>query len=237
MSLPWPSWSGAEWQRRARAAQLREFNRNHEPAGSPAGGRFAHKTSTTSVGITSARPGREARAVFENMRTFEGELKKVHGISHVSVKPGLGAWEGGSEPTWVVSYRGNGAARRLLARTAKTYDQDGVLLLKPCHGQSCDPSVELTFEQAVAGPVRAAVHATLAKHGMGGWTWFKQRGKTVLRMVSVPAWGSNRASHLMATRAISKRLSEAGLRHTMRVKPVRAEALGRDNYDAVIGSR
>lgn len=216
-----------------------EFNQCHEPAGSPVGGRFAQRgrCGDTTVGITSARPEKGGRAVFDDMRGFEASLKAVKGVTNVKVSPGLGAWEGGSEPTWVVSYRGNGEARRLLARTGKQFNQDGVLLMKPCRGRGCDPAVELHFDRGVGGAARDAVHGILKTHGMGGWTWYKSGGQTVLRMVSVPAWGGDRAAHLAASRDISASLARAGLTHKARLRGVRAEVLTRENYDTVIGGQ
>lgn len=209
---------------------LREFNRCHTPAGSGRGGQFCG--DTTMVGITSARPGRSNAEVFRTMREFEARLKAT-GVANVRVQPGVGAWEGGAEGSWVVSYRGNGAATRLIAQTAKAFTQDAVLMMKGCRGRKCDPAVEMRFDRAVTPTQRLAVQQTLVAHGLGGWTWFKSGGKTVLRMVAVPAWGGSRRKHLIATRKISAVLSRKGFGHRTAVKGVTATVLDASTYDTV----
>ena len=213
---------------------IQEFNACHTKHS----GEFCSGSALTRVGITSQRPvGAEGhksnRQVFHQMREFEGTLKALPGVTNVRVQPGLGSWEGGSEASWVVSYRGNGAATKLLARTAQTFDQDAVLMMKGCRGRRCDPAVDLRFDRAVTIPQRNAIQQILVANGMGGWSWLKSEGKTVLRMVSVPAWGGNSRKHIRGTRNISAGLSKLGLTHRVRIKSVRATVLDASNYATV----
>jgi hypothetical protein len=219
------------------ASPLHEFNACHEPAGSGAGGQFC--SGDIRVGMTSARggwTGRPPKQVFTEMRAFERELKGLKGVTHVEVKPGVGGWEGGSEPSWVVRYRGNGAAKRLVIKTAKQFDQDGILMLHPCRGEDCDPAVDLRFDRPIGKTARGMVESILVVEGMGGWTWLKSGGRSVLRMVSVPAWGGEAKKHLTASRRIMRHLRQAGLGVRPRLRKVRAEGIGRDLYDSLVAS-
>lgn len=195
--------------------------------------------SDTLVGITSARPGKPSKEVFAQMRGFERDLKAIPTVSSVRVQPGLGAWEGGSEPTWVVSYRGNGEARRLLAKTGRQYNQDAVLVLSGTHGTSGSPMVEFAFEGAVRMNTRKAIHKVLVGAGLGGWTWMKSSGKTVLRAVCVPQWGGVEMAHMKASKQVSDTLGRLGLKHTTRVRRVRVEILEREgehSYEQAIAA-
>lgn len=213
-------------------SELREFNACHDPQS----GRFTFKgqgdcEGGTGVGITSARPGKAPRQVFNQMRDFEGRLRGISSVTNVRVAPGLGAWEGGSEPTWVVSYRGNGEARKLLAETGAKYDQDAVLIMKRnCSGPACDPAVDFSFEGGVSLSAREAIHKILGSVGLGGWTWAKVGGKTTLRMVSVPDWGGDTVKHLEAVKAASEAIAKAGWRHRSKTRWVKTEVLTRENY-------
>ena len=190
------------------------------------------RKDVTTVGITSARAKgepdwRSNREVFHQMGQFKDRLAAIKSVADVSVKPGVGAWQGGKEATWVVSYRGNGEAMKLLATTAKTYNQDAVLVMKPGGG---DPSVELEFDGPVGARGMAQIEKIMVGHGLGGWTYYKSGGQTVLRSVSVPQWGSDSAAHLRAMSEVSAVLKAAGRTHRVRQASVQASVLerGRD---------
>lgn len=220
---------------------VREYNTCHTPAGSAEGGQFCSTRPVTRVGITSARPKgepdyKDSRTVFRDMHVFRAQLAALPGVTKVSVTPGLGAWQTGAEATWIVAYQGNGAARRLLAVAGKGFNQDAVLLMHGCKGADCDPAVEFTFDTPVGKGAMQDLNNLLGAEGLGGWTWGKRAGKTVLRMVSVPAWGGQRDLHLSITSRLSKILSTTGgLKHRSRVKMVRTEVFEKGGYDAVIG--
>lgn len=214
-------------------AAVQEFNHCHSPADgkfcSDGAGGVGHR-----VGITSARPG-QTGGVYAHMNEFTHDLRRVPGVSDVSVKPGIGAWGGGSEPSWIVSYVGNGAARKLLAKTAVRYDQDAVLLMGRCKGKrGCDPAVDLRFEKRVTEGQMTGINSLLGSAGFGGWTWGKVGGKTVLRVVSVPVWGGKADRHLKTMAQVAGELSAHGHPHSYRVRWVKTEVLDRDNYAAVL---
>jgi len=207
------------------------------PGGSAQGGEF------TRVAMTSQRPAGDPghqpnKEVFRHMEVFHERLAALPGVSNVSVKPGVGGWEGGSESMWQIFYRGNGEARKLVARTAKTFNQDAVLILNKCQkGQDCQPAVELSFQGGVSLTAREDVHRLLVANGIGGWTWMKRNGKTILRMVSVPQWGGNAEVHQQATETISRQLRHNGLKNSRRVHKVAVSVMEREgahSYDAVI---
>lgn len=217
-------------QRAPSSDGLREFNPNHDRLG-----RFAH-AGATQVGLTSAKPGHTAEeAVFTEMAGFAQQLRGLHGVSQVHVSAGQGVYQGASEPTWVIAYRGNGEARRLVARTAKAYGQESALILKPCKGQNCQPSVELSFHRPLSQLGQRDVHDAMVKQGISGGTWVRNRGLPRLRMVSVPQWGGERLAHLNSTRALSQALAAAGYSHSRRVRGKSVEVLDAGNYDLVIG--
>jgi len=174
--------------------QLAEFNPCHVPAGSSGGGQFC---PATMVGITSSPPSgvapRSNRTIFgRDMKAFAAKLSRIPGVSDTTVKPGVGAWDGGGEPTWVVRYRGNGQARKLLAATGKQYKQQAVLVMHSCKGSSCSPMHDITFAGGVNTAQREEVGRALAARGFGGWTWHKDGGKTKLRVAFVSQWAGGK---------------------------------------------
>jgi len=218
---------GDRWSNKPRTAA--EFEESQHPRDDD--GKF------TEVGITSARPEgdpghTDTKVVFARMRKFEGNLKLLPGVENVRVQPGVGAWQGGSEPTWVVSYKGNGEATKLLAQTAKDYNQDAVLVLKGDGGEGGKSvASEFVFDRGVDSAERDAVHAVLAAEGIGGWTWFKRSGHTVLRAVAVPQWGGDPTVHHAASQTISETLARHGFTHRLLEKPVSVTVLERDKGD------
>jgi hypothetical protein len=202
---------------------LREFNGCHEPDS----GRFC-SDGVTRVGITTFRPGRSTRRTFAEMRRLERRLSELPGVTHLQVKPAVGAWNGGWEPAFAIAYVGNGAARRLLGKFREWHQQDAVLLMKSCRGPNCDASAEFTFDTPVGRQSMEAVSELLAAEGFGGWTWTKKRGQTHLRTVSVPKWGGERQSHIARARQLSEKL-QAVMPHRLRVRPVKTEVIDGDD--------
>lgn len=140
----------------------------------------------------------------------------------------MGQWHGGSEFSWAVSYDGNGQARRLLAKTAQQWNQDAVLLLKRTDGAKHDAIWEMTFDH-VPLAVRTALAEPMGKY-LGGWTWFKRGGQTVLRSASVPAWGSTNKAHASARVRIAEVFRRVGLppRSVVHISGYKAEVLQRE---------
>lgn len=194
---------------------------------SPGGGK--QNRPTTYAGITSARPEKEAEEVFSDMAGFEKALRSIDTVSSVSVEPGTGGWEGGSEPTWVVSYDGNGKALMLLAETGQRFEQDAVLLYEACEGEGCSPVVDWSFSSPITIGQRETIEKLLVENGMGGWTWYQQDGLPVLRAVAIPQWGGEREAHLLAADKIGDSLNAAGIgysRSDFEVKPTIMEKEG-----------
>jgi hypothetical protein len=188
------------------------------------------------AGITSAKEGKESRQVFQDMRDFQSRLSEIKSLSSVSVKPGLGGWEGGREPTWVVEFRGNGAATKLIAETAKSHNQDGVLLIDPCDVPAdCSPVVDWHFSDPITPSERDAVEEMLVSSGIGGWTWYKRKGGFAsLRAVSVPQWGGEREAHLKAAQRLRKLFDLAEMPHKIDFGEARVSVMnkeGENSYD------
>jgi hypothetical protein len=221
---------------------LREFNPYHDERG-----RFtsADKATTTTAGLTSyGRPDQRgstatARATFEEMRTVAAQLKAIPGVRHAAVYPTQGAYQGGWEPSWTIRYKGNGAARRLLAATGKKYGQSAVLLTRTCRSRCNSVGTEFSFP-AVGRATRDALSTFFGKVGLGGWAWYKSGGRTRLRIVAVPHWGGTRVAHQTAMRQVQQRLRAAGLTPRRTDRRLFVETLGPDGehgYDAVLGGR
>jgi hypothetical protein len=180
-------------------------------AGSPS----KPQPKNTRVGITSARPERKGESdIYADMADFAKNLKSIKTVSGVTVEPGQGGWEGGSEPTWVVSYDGNGEATQLLARTGLRYNQDGVLIYKPCEGGDCSPVIDWVFEGELDATDQTIVESALVDSGIGGWTWFANSGKLTLRALSVPQWGGDADAHMQSASKMDEFFSAAQFENT-----------------------
>jgi hypothetical protein len=219
------------------------------PAGNHGGGQWAsdsgtiagagaHSGDTHAAGITSARAGKSHAQVFRDMRAFQKSLEAVPGVSGVVVAPAVGqsaAW--GWEPSWNVVYKGNGAAKALVAQTAQAMDQDAAFILTGgCKGPACSPVVEYTFHGTMNGARHAAVDAVLKEQGFEGWTWAKSNGESFVRAVHIKDWTSDtsklttpmafvRASHVVATK-----LQTAGVKVSVDRRNVSIDLLTRSTY-------
>lgn len=194
------------------------------------------------VGITSAKPGKESRQVFEEMREFESAMAKLRGVSGLRIKPGVGGWEGGQEPTWVVEFSGDGEAEALIAETAKKHNQDAVLLMDPCgSGEDCQPVIDWEFSDPVIPAERDQIAQILPEMGMGGWTWFrKPNGHSVLRVVSVPQWGAVAEEYIRISEQLHAVFSEANMPSSMNLGYARVRIMekeGDNAYDRFIGGQ
>lgn len=189
----------------------------------------------TAVGVTSARPGKESGRVFEEMRSFAGELNQIPTIKNVSVTPGLGGWQGGRESTWVVSYEGNGDAMRLIARTAKLHEQEGVLFTRP---GGDEPVSSFAFSDRVTPNERDEVENLLSEAGIGGWQWFRlPSGNPTLRIVNVPQYGGDAESHRQSMKKLTQMFDAIEMPHEFNevVKKVDIlEAEGSYGYDTIL---
>jgi hypothetical protein len=198
MSLPWPNWTEEEWRkaplppRPARTDLDSESWRKWEEGQMD---RPRTKPDRTLVGITSQRsPGQPpglpqhqtSAEVFKTMQVFAARIAQIPTVKNAQVKPGLGRWDGGGEETWVTSYEGNGEALALLKEMGTKYNQDAVLVMHPGEGE--EPVEEIAFDTPLGVTSQDELNTVMAKHGFGGWTWFKAGGKTTLRLAWVPEW-------------------------------------------------
>lgn len=191
------------------------------------------KGGKTEVGITSARPGKPSKQVFNEMRKFEDRLKKLRTVRNPSVKPGLGGWEGGREPTWVVSYEGNGQAIREIAETAKKFEQDAVLFMREASGRGGSPVVTWRFTDPVTPEERDAVENLMVEMGIGGWTWFRTPdGHSSLKAVAVPQWGGDPKKHLSASRRLRQLFQSINMPHEYDEGRVEVDILQREGENA-----
>ena len=212
--------------------------------GRQAGGRqgAAGGEQRTTVGITSARPAGgggdvASRDVFTRMQEFGGRLQQIKSVRDAEVKPALGAWKGGSEPAWSVSYKGDGEARKLAAEYGQRYNQDAVLISAPAtRGSRNGVTMKLSFDRGVGRQQREQIGEVAAANGMGGWTWQKDRGQTVLKLTSVQQWGGDAKAHTKSTAVVSRALSKLGHTHSVSSQNVKTEVLDGSNYNAVLGS-
>jgi hypothetical protein len=151
----------------------------------------------TQVGITSAREGVESGQVFEDMREFEDAMSKLEGVKDLNVQPGLGGWEGGREPTWIVQYRGDGDAENLIAETARDKDQDAALIFRPAElTEEGSPITDFVINEHINPRERSRIEEEMGDIGIGGWTWMRtEDGRRLIRTASVPQWGGTEESH------------------------------------------
>jgi hypothetical protein len=195
------------------------------------------------VGITSFREtkGQAMEQLKKDMASLEDDLEATP-VQDVSVSLGTGGWEGGSEPTFVTQYRGNGAAKKVLAEKAKEWNQDGVILVEQVK-KGGTPESRLNFSEPLnEGQMRKAEQALLAaseRHGagIGGWTWANNGGKgPELITDCIPQWGGNPDSHAAAVKETMSMLKEMGLGSSYSESRVKVETWSRDegDYDRVI---
>lgn len=202
-------------------------------------GAAARPQQEVSVDITSNRPGKPSEEVFDEMREFEANLREIESVRDISVKPGVGGWEGGAEPTWVVNYKGNGEALRLIAETGKQFNQDAVLVMQSPGEGGGNPVVDWHFDERVTPDERTAIEDTLVSAGIGGWTWFRDSsGRTTLRSVAVPEWGGEANKHLRSAELVSQLFSQVGYSYERSDGSVAVQVMEREgehSYDSVIG--
>lgn len=220
------------------------FTRHYGPGPHPSGSpQEVHagkgsKGKHTEVGITSARPGKEPGQVFEEMRSFESDLRDIKSVSNISVKPGVGGWEGGEEPTWVVQYDGNGEALRLIVQTAKKFEQDAVLMMSEPTGDNSNPVTDWKFDEHLDPNERDWIERTLVRSGIGGWTWYRSEdGRSVLRAAHIPEWSGPSNEFLRSADQISRVMAQTGLRYDRQDGSLAIQLFqkeGEHSYDSVL---
>jgi hypothetical protein len=200
------------------------------------GGGAAAPGGTYQVGITSARPWKSAPQVEREMADFK-KLMEGTPVKNLSVDLGRGGWEGGSEPTFVTQYSGNGEALKALARFAKKHNQDAVLVQRYTteNDPQGQPQNRVSFNEPMNMKILKGIEAVLVQSGLGGWTWANLKTKPTLIATCVPEFGGEKSAHLKAFAAAMAALTETGIDFTEEgTWYVIPDAIGRDEYDAYL---
>jgi len=190
------------------------------------------KRGRTQVGITSARPGKTQKQIEAEMHEFE-EMMKETPVENLTVQMGTGGWEGGSEPTWVTQYDGDGEAVKVLAEAGKKWDQDGVLVMRHVQ-KGGQPQTRLSFGETLGEPEMRGVEKMLVSEGIGGWTWGQGAKGPELIMTSIPQWGGEAKKHSAASKVVHSALRDAGYSVGLSTKRVDVTVMERDSYDDFI---
>lgn len=198
------------------------------------------------VGITSARPDNTSTERIELQgKAFEKKLRSIPGVRDAYVHLGRGAWQGGGEDTWVVQYKGNGEAKKLVAQMGKQYNQDGVLYLsRGKESDAAEPTEahEISFS-GFTKEEREAVDELLGGLGFGGWTWLGGGNRTTLRLVAVPQWGSPPEELRERVETFKQHIQQRGLRSEHKVvsglyvETFNNSGMGTRTYDDIIAGK
>lgn len=219
-------------------------------AAPPTGNVGTSRVGPTSVGITTYRKPEqymeEPKGTITGQTTYDTggllarHLAEIPEVSDVQYNRARGAWsfagELGREPSFGISYTGNGEARRRLAQAGLQANQDAVLMMYSAEGPLPDgaralPSEvhELAIPGGVSPRVRAEIEATLSKViPTSGWTWVKRGDAHVLKLARVPQWADETATpeaYAAAVADVQAVMRAAGMQPTYRRQAVRIETL------------
>lgn len=200
---------------------------------------------TVRVGITSFKDdqGQGLEQLKKDMAALEDDLDATP-AQDVTVSLGTGGFEGGSEPTFVTQFRGNGQARKALAKRAKEWNQDSVIVTTPVK-RGGTPEGRLSFnrplDEAEIRKVNQTVLAASKKvdAGIGGWTWSQGKNGPEFIANCIPGWGGNPETHIQAMRAAMTVLEKAGLGASLSEGRAKVEVWERDSgdYDRIIAGK
>jgi len=223
----------------------KHYGSGPHPSGSPQSvhGKKGKREPRVQVGITSFKTekGQTPKQMKKDMDELERELKKT-GVKNLSVKLGTGGWEGGSEPTFVIQFEGDGAARKVLARKAKEWDQSAVIIMEHVK-KGGHPQTRISFGEALTEVEYRAVERGLLdasnRHGagMGGWTWGRDMsGHPVLIMQCIPKWGGVPDKHITASKDLLAQLKGLGYDASMRKLGAKVEVWEKEvgDYDEIL---
>jgi hypothetical protein len=154
------------------------------------------------------------------------------GVKDLHSSVGIGGYEGGQEYTFVISYTGNGEARRTIARFAQRWDQDSVLIMqRGVKGTS--PLCHIAFKEGFGGRSRTKIERMLVNAGFGGWTWYKDGGVRKVALAYVRPWSDmSTEKHIQQARKLAKRLGG-----TFDMELMRDEVWERKDYAKIIGGK
>lgn len=210
-----------------------------KPRGGPGRAGFG---DTVRVGITSFKDdkGQTAKRLEKDMDELKSALEDTP-AHDVTVALGTGGFEGGSEPTFVTQFRGDGEARKALARKAKEWNQDSVIVTTPVK-EGGTPEGRLSFSRALDAAEIEKVNQTILAAsdklgaGIGGWTWAQGKDGPEFIANCIPEWGGNPETHIQAMRAAKEILKKSGLGSTLAEGQAEVEIWERDkgDYDRII---
>jgi hypothetical protein len=230
--------------------ETRHLGPGDHPSGSPqsvhagdGGGGGKTEDERTRVGITVARPGMSTEQVRRQLGHLTTRLRRIGSVSNVYATHALGTYRGGQEASYLIEYDGNGKARIAMAEFGLEQNQDSVLMLEPSTGEGDAPLTDFVFGTRLNVEARVRMNTILGDLGLGGWTWYRQRGGGhSLRIACVPQYGGTVEGHNRDMEAVVGSLAEGGLqaeRLDSVVHPTvlwRDQGEGRVTYDAVAGS-
>jgi hypothetical protein len=98
-------------------------------------------------------------------------------------------------------------------------------------GETPDHGLEFRMPEA-SQAVRKAIEKVFVDNKIGGWTWFKDGGQTVLRTFAVPEWGGDNRLIRAVRAKVDKGLRESGVtkRASRILRSYKAEVLYRGDY-------
>lgn len=227
---------------------VKHYGPGPHPSGSPQSvhGKKGKKGLAIQVGITSykSEKGQTPKQMKRDMAELKQDLGKTD-IEDLSIDLGAGGWEGGSEPTFVTQFEGDGKARRILAEKAKKWDQEAVIIMQHVR-KGGQPQTRISFGEALTeDEYRVVENGLLAashrrKAGIGGWTWGQSAdGHPVLIIQCIPKWGGNPKQHIPTSRDLLEKLRKIGYSVSLRTLRAEVEIWEREagDYDRILGEK
>jgi len=146
-------------------------------------------TSFIKKGVTSVASVKKA------MDEFKGKMIELKGVSKLKIIFGTGIYIGENErqihePTWVVSYKGNGKALELIQATAKQHNQESVLLCREKKSGNNHFAGEFELPKQIDKKDMRRIDKFIEQKKLG-CTWYKLGSTWRLRFISVHQWGGN----------------------------------------------
>ena len=171
--------------------------------------------AVTEVGITSGQPGyQDPIDIGDDLAHYASYLRSI-GVHVAAVGLGDGGWVDATgtvhmEPTWLLSYHGNGHALAALKQAGKLYHQQAVLVRTSTtwDDPAAEPHAVLRFGSAMSAAAWAHVGRLARDVGLGGWT--VDHGTQTLSATAVPAWGGDATTHVAQVTQLAAQARAAG---------------------------
>lgn len=224
--------------------------------GGPGSGNFGHAGRRGKVGGSAPRKEhvagvtsyhvekpRDVKQIDKDGRKLADDLKAIKSISEVRYNGvGEGGWEGGSEPTILLSYKGNGEGAKKIAEFAREFGQDGALLRKATteNAPNAQPDILITFDQPLDDTMRAAIEQVMVEsvkkqydgEANVGWTWGREEDDRVsLDSQAVKQWGGDAEKHVAAFADLENALVAKAIPHSIETRYYEVGIMDSDSYD------